>query len=124
MLEETGKQIIDSALRVHRELGPGLLENAYLGCPDYELRRRGLHVEQQKPLVLEYCGKRMGIAYRLDLLVNGCVVVELKAVRQLTALHEARLLSYLKLGSFKLGYLLNFNVRRMKDGMRRMVNCL
>jgi GxxExxY protein len=124
MLEETGKQIIDSALRVHRELGPGLLENAYLGCLDFELRQRGLEVECQKPLALEYRGHDMGIGYRLDLLVNGCVVVELKAVREMTALHEAQLLSYLKLGSFKLGYLLNFNVRRMKDGMRRMVNCL
>ncbi len=124
MLEETGKQVIDSALQVHRELGPGLLENAYLGCLDYELRQRGLRVECQKALPLEYRGTEIGIAYRLDLLVNGCVVVELKAVRELTALHEAQLLSYLKLGPFKLGYLLNFNVRRMKDGMKRMVNCL
>jgi len=124
MLEETGKQIVDSALQVHRELGPGLLENAYLSCLDYELRQRGLQVECQRPLALEYQGAKMGIAYRLDLLVNGCVVVELKAVRELTPLHEAQLLSYLKLGSFKLGYLLNFNVRRMKDGMKRMVNRL
>jgi len=124
MLEETGKQIIDSALQVHRELGPGLLENAYLGCLDYELRQRGLQVECQRPLQLEYRGTDIGIAYRLDLLVNGCVVVELKAVRELTALHEAQLLSYLKLRSFKLGYLLNFNVSRMKDGMKRMVNRL
>ena len=124
MLEETGKQIIDSALRVHRELGPGLLENAYLGCLDFELRQRGLEVECQKPLALEYRGHDMGIGYRLDLLVNGCVVVELKAVREMTALHEAQLLSYLKLGSFKLGYLLNFNVTVMKKGIFRLVPTL
>ena len=88
------------------------------------MRQRGLQVECQKPLALEYRGHNMGIGYRLDLLVSGCVVVELKAVHEMTALHEAQLLSYLKLGSFKLGYLLNFNVRRMKDGMRRMVNRL
>lgn len=73
---------------------------------------------------LEYRGTEIGIAYRLDLLVNGCVPGELKSVGELTALHEAQLLSYLKLGSFKLGYLLNFNVRRMKDGMKRMVDRL
>lgn len=101
-----------------------MLENAYLGCLDYELRQRGLRVESQKALPLEYRGTDIGIAYRLDLLVNDCVVVELKAVRELTVLHEAQLLSYLKLGSFKLGYLFNFNVRRMKDGMKRMVNRL
>ena len=122
MLEETGREVIDSALHVHREAGPGLLENAYLECLDYELSGRGLAVERQKPLALTYRGQNIDLAYRLDLLVNGCVVVELKAVRELTPLHEAQLLSYLKLGPYRLGYLLNFNVRRMKDGMRRMVN--
>ena len=124
MLEETGREVIDSALRVHRELGPGLLENAYLECLGFELGERGLAVERQKPLMLNYRGLEMGVAYRLDLLVNDCVVVELKAVRELTTLHEAQLLSYLKLGSYRLGFLLNFNVRRMRDGMKRMVNRL
>ena len=89
MLEQTGREIVDASMRVHRELGPGLLERAYLECLDYELRQRGLQVEREKPLSLRYRGRQMGVGYRIDLLVNGCVVVELKAVRELTPLHEA-----------------------------------
>ena len=122
MLEPTGREIVDASIRVHRELGPGLLERAYLDCLDYELRSRGLGVEREKPLGVRYRDQNIGLAYRLDLLVNGCVVVELKAVRELTALHEAQLLNYLRLGSCELGFLLNFNVRRMKDGIKRMVD--
>ena len=108
MLEDTGREIIDSALQVHREIGPGLLENAYLECLDYELRGRGLLVQREKPLALSYRGLKMDLAYRLDLLVNDCVVVELKADRELTPLHEAQLLSYLKLGSYRLGVFVEF----------------
>ena len=100
------------------------MESAYLNCLCFELRLRGLGVEREKPLHLRYRGREMGIAYRVDLLVNECVVVELKAVREITPIHEAQLLSYLKLGSYRLGFLLNFNVRKMRDGIKRMVNGL
>jgi len=121
---EIGGQIIACALKVHSALGPGLLESAYERCLAYELQRAGLTVEQQILLPLVYDGISIDAGYRLDLLVEGRAVVELKAVEALTPLHLAQILSYLKLGGFKLGYLLNFNVVRMKDGIRRVANGL
>jgi GxxExxY protein len=122
-LERTGKRILDAAFRVHSELGPGLLESAYEACLQYELQATGLLVQRQVEQSVVYCGETIDIGYRLDLLVND-VVVEVKAVDTLKRLHEAQLLSYLKMGNYKLGYLLNFNVLRMRDGIRRMVNKL
>jgi GxxExxY protein len=124
IIEDAAKQLVDAAVAVHRELGPGLLEHAYVQCLAFELRARGQRVETQKPLTLRYRGKDMGLAYRLDMVVGGLVVVELKAVGDLLPIHEAQLLSYLRLGNYKLGFLLNFKVRRMRDGIRRMVNGL
>jgi GxxExxY protein len=122
-LERSGKRILDAAFRVHSELGPGLLESAYEACLQYELRASGLAVQRQVEQAVVYRGEPIDVGYRLDLLVND-VVVEIKAVEALNRLHEAQLLSYLKMGNYRLGYLLNFNVLRMKNGIKRMANNL
>ena len=114
--------IIGAAMAVHRELGPGLLESAYEACLAYELPERGLSVERQKALPVRYRGVNVDCGYRIDLLVEGKVVVELKAVERLEAIHKAQLLSYLKLSGCKVGLLINFNVKVLKDGIRRLVN--
>ena len=114
--------IIGAAMAVHRELGPGLLESAYEACLAYELPERGLSVERQKALPVKYRGVNVDCGYRIDLLVEGKVVIELKAVERLEAIHQAQLLSYLKLSGCKVGLLINFNVKVLKDGIRRLVN--
>jgi len=123
-INEVSGQIVDAAIRVHRKLGPGLLESAYQACLQFELRRRGLAVEQEVPQAIEYDEVTIDVGYRLDLLVEQCVVVEIKAVQQLLPIHEAQLLSYLKLGDYRLGLLFNFHVLLLKDGIKRMVNKL
>ena len=117
----TGK-IIAAAIRVHRALGPGLLESAYEACTAFELVQDGLRVEQQKPLPLLYREVRLDCGYRLDLLVEGEVIVEIKATDGLAPIHEAQLLSYLKLSGCRVGLLINFNVTVLKEGLRRIVN--
>jgi len=119
----TGR-IISAAIEVHRHLGPGLLESAYEECLCRELEQRGINFERQVDLPIDYKGYRIGSVYRLDLVVDQRVVVELKAVRQLEKIHEAQLLTYLKLAELKLGLLLNFNVVLLKDGIKRLVNGL
>ena len=119
--EEAAREVVDAAIAVHRELGPGLLESAYEQCLAFELARRGLKVERQKDLPLIYQNMRIDTGYRLDLLVQDCVVVELKAVEKLEPIHEAQVLTYLKLTKHRIGLLLNFNVRLLKDGIRRLV---
>lgn len=114
--------IISAAIAVHRALVPGLLESAYGACLAYELADRGLAVERQKGLPVTYRGVKVDCGYRIDLLVEGQVVVELKAVEKLDAIHEAQLLSYLKLSGCRVGLLINFNVKMLKQGLRRMVN--
>ena len=114
--------IIGAAMAVHRELGPGLLESAYEACLAYELPDRGLSVERQKALPVRYRGVNVDCGYRRDLLVEGKVIVELKAVERLEAIHKAQLISYLKLSGCKVGLLINFNVKVLKDGIRRLVN--
>src|SRR5581483_7531559 len=104
---------------VHRELGPGLLESTYEACLFYELCSRGLFVERQKELPVRYKGLAIDAGYRLDLLIEGRVVIELKAVDQLQPIHEAQLLTYLKLSGCTLGLLINFNVKILKDGIKR-----
>ena len=121
-MEETGKEVVDSAIQVHRALGPGLLESAYEICMMHELESRGIHVSRQVPMPISYKGMRLDVGYRLDLLVDDRVIVELKSVRSLLPVHQAQLLSYLRLGKFRLGYLMNFNVYQMKDGIKRMLN--
>lgn len=121
-VNEVSGQVVDAAIRVHSVLGPRLLENAYETCLKHELEKRGLQAEQQVGLPIIYDGIKMDVGYRLDLLVEGCVIVELKAVDRLTPVHEAQLLSYLKLNGKKVGLLINFNVAQLKNGIKRMVN--
>ena len=116
--------IVDAAIKVHRELGPGLLESTYEACLSYELRKRGLEVRSQVGLPVVYEEVELEVGYRIDLLVEGLVIVELKSVVSLEPIHEAQLLSYLKLSGLKVGLLLNFNVRMMKRGIKRLVNGL
>ncbi len=115
-------QIIDAAMKVHTALGPGLLESAYEACLAYELKKRGFAIERQKGIPIEYDGILIDVGYRLDLLVNDKVVVELKAVAEIAPIHQAQILSYLKLGGKPVGLLINFNVLRLKDGIKRFVN--
>jgi GxxExxY protein len=118
------EQIIGAAIEVHRALGPGLLESAYEACLAFELVERGLQVERQKPLPLVYKQVELDCGYRLDLFVEDSVIVEIKAVDQLAPIHQAQLLSYLKLADCKVGLLINFNVKLLKNGIRRVVNNL
>ncbi len=121
-IEVIGKEIVDASLRVHRELGPGLLEGAYEECFLFELKDRGLGVDQQKLLPVTYRGHRIDAGYRIDLLVENKIVIELKAVEQLIPLHDAQLLTYLRLSGCTLGYLINFNVTLLKNGLKRKVH--
>jgi GxxExxY protein len=121
---DIGARVLGCALKVHKTLGPGLLENAYESCLAHELGKAGLDFKRQLTLPLIYDGMTIDTGYRLDLLVADLVVVEVKAIEALAPIHEAQLLSYLKLGRWRLGYLLNFNVKLMRDGVRRMVNGL
>lgn len=109
-------KIIGAAIEVHRHLGPGLLESAYETCMAYELEERGLPVERQKALPIHYKEIRMDHGYRIDLLVEGKMVLEIKAVEALTAVHEAQVLSYLKFAECPVGLLFNFNVLKLKNG--------
>ena len=107
---------IGAAIEVHRCLGPGLLESAYETCLEYEIKLRGLHVERQKPLPIVYKEIVLDHGYRIDLLVENTLIVELKAVEQLTDVHQAQILSYMRLSGCKIGLLLNFNVAILKNG--------
>ena len=113
--------VIGAAIAVHRELGPGLLESTYEACLAYELTRRGFKVERQKPLPVVYKDIKLELGYRVDLLVEDRVVVELEAVDQLKPVHEAQLLSYLRLSGKHVGLLINFNVSLLKSGIKRFV---
>ena len=127
MSEELNKitdKTIGAAIAVHRALGPGLLESAYESCLIYELNQQGLAVERQKAVPVNYKNVNLDCGYRIDLLVENQVVVELKAVEKLQKIHEAQLLSYLKLSGCKVGLLINFNVEVLKNGIRRLVNNL
>jgi len=116
------EQIIGAAMEVHRSIGSGLLESAYEACLAYELRQRGFRVDQQKPLPVVYKGVQLDCGYRLDMVVNECVIVEIKAVERLTTVHDAQLLSYLRLLDCRVGLLLNFHCTMLKNGIRRIVN--
>ena len=115
------REIIGAAIEVHRHLGPGLLESAYVQCLSRELFLKEIPFKREWPLPLEYKGIRVGCSYRLDLLVNDAVVVEIKSVEALTRIHDAQLLTYLKLGGWKVGLLINFNVEVLKTGIHRKV---
>lgn len=119
---ELSHKIIGCAMKVHTELGPGLLENAYEECLYYELQQAGLNVSKQKALPLVYYDVKLDAGYRIDLLIENKVVVETKAVDAFNDVHLAQVLTYLKLSSCKLGLLINFNVRSLKDGIKRVAN--
>ena len=121
-MDELSNRIIGAAIEVHKELGPGLLESTYEACLAYELHQRRLEVVRQKKQLINYKGLKIDEAYRIDLLVEGKIILELKAVDRLSNVHMAQLLTYLKLSDCTLGYLMNFNVPLMKDGVRRVVN--
>ena len=120
--EDIGHTILGAAIKVHSVLGPGLLENAYETCLLYELEKQHLPVRRQVIIPIRYEDLQIDNGYRIDLLVAEQVVVELKAVETILPVHRGQLLSYLRLGGFKLGYILNFNVTRMREGIVRMVN--
>ncbi|MDK1029711.1 MAG: GxxExxY protein [Anaerolineae bacterium] len=114
--------IIGSAIEVHRALGPGLLESAYKACLGYELRQRGFNILNEVPIPLVYKDVKIDCGYRLDMLVSDAVIVEIKSVENLAPIHEAQLLSYLKLAGCKIGLLINFNVKMLKQGLKRLAN--
>jgi GxxExxY protein len=118
---ELATEVIGAAINVHRTLGPGLLESAYKECLFYELIKKGLYVEKEKPLPLVYEEIRMDCGYRLDLLVENKLIIEIKAVEGLTDIHLAQVLTYLKVSGCRLGLLMNFNVLKIKDGVRRII---
>jgi GxxExxY protein len=123
-LEEVAKLIVDSAIKVHHALGPGLLESAYQECLAYELRKHGLQIGCEVSLPLKYDGLRIDAGYRVDMIVEKCILIENKTVDHLAPIHEAQLLTYLKLMDYRIGFLLNWNVVLMKNGIKRMVNNL
>ena len=121
-LNSITEQIIGAAMEVRRAVGPGLLESAYEACLVFELRQRGLKIEQQKPLPVIYKDVKLDCGYRLDIVVDDLVIVEVKALEKVNSVHEAQLLSYLRLYGCHLGLLLNFHVAMLKHGIRRVVN--
>jgi len=121
---EISRVVFDCALKVHKSLGPGLLESAYEECLYYELKKTNLRVEKQKPLPLIYEDVKLEVGYRVDLIIDNKVIIELKSVEALNDIHLAQVLTYLKLSDCKLGMLINFNVTLIKNGIKRVVNNL
>lgn len=118
---ELSSIIIGCAIEVHKQLGPGLLESAYQECLFYELMNKGLKVTKEKPMPIIYKDVKLDHGYRIDLLVNDSVVIEIKSVEFLTDVHTSQLLTYLRLGNYKLGLLLNFHVTTLKNGIKRVI---
>ena len=121
---ELSKIVFDCALKVHQNLGPGLLESAYEECLFYELKKTGVEVQKQKSLPLIYEGVKLDIGYRIDIIIENKLILEIKSVEMLHDVHFAQLLTYLKLTDCKLGMLINFNVTLIKNGIKRVVNNL
>jgi len=121
LYEELTSSILKCAFKVHTALGPGLLESAYEECLHYELDRTGIFVVKQKPMPLVYEEKLLDLGYRIDLMVEDKVVIEVKSVDALNPVHLAQLMTYLKLSKCRIGYLINFNVESLKDGIRRVI---
>jgi GxxExxY protein len=119
-LEKIASDVVDAAFKVHVALGPGLLESAYERCLAFELERRGRAVQRQLELPIHYDGFTLDAGYRLDLLVDDVIIVEVKSVDALIPIHQAQLLTYLKLSGRRLGFLMNFNARLLKEGLRRI----
>jgi GxxExxY protein len=116
------RSIIGSAIEVHKELGPGLLESTYEACLFYELKQKGFFVEKQKILPVKYKEIELEVGYRIDLLVENQVLVELKSVKEILPIHSAQLLSYLKISNLQIGLLFNFNETKLVDGVKRIIN--
>jgi len=120
--DELSKIIIGCAIEVHKHLGPGLLESAYQECLLYELKNAGLNIQKEKPMPIVYKEVKLDHGYRIDLLVENKVVIEIKTIEALNDVHLAQVLTYLKLGNYKLGLLLNFQVSMLKNGIKRIIN--
>ena len=120
--EELTEKVIKCAMDVHSALGPGLLENAYQECLFYKLKKVGLKVEKEKPLPVIFEDIKLDCGYRIDLLVEDKIVLELKSVKKIDDIHLSQILTYLKLGKYKVGLIINFNVQSLKDGIKRVVN--
>jgi len=120
--EKTTEKIIKCAIDVHTALGPGLLENAYKECLFHKLCKSGLYVEKEKPLPLVFEGINLDCGYRIDLLVENNIVIELKSVKKIEDIHLSQILTYMKLGKYKVGLIMNFNVTSLKDGIKRVIN--
>lgn len=123
-IEDIASKIVAAAMKVHTALGPGLLESAYQRCIQYELQKSELEVECEVALPVVYEKVKIDAGYRIDMIIDGSVIIENKTVEKLLPIHEAQLLTYLKMRNCKMGFLLNWNVPRMKDGIKRMVNNL
>lgn len=119
--EAAARVAVDGAFQVHKTLGPGLLESAYEHCLAYEIARRGLSVQRQVALPLVYEGEKLDAGYRLDLVIDDAVIIEIKAIDLLAPIHDAQVLTYLKLSGLRIGLLMNFNVTLLKQGLRRFV---
>lgn len=119
---EIAKLVYDCSLKVHKALGPGLLESAYRECLCYELYKTGIYVEKEKPLPLIYEEVKLDIGYRMDIVLENKFIIEIKSVDELHDIHLAQLLTYLRLSNYKLGFLINFNVLLIKDGIKRVIN--
>ena len=122
ILNDITEKVIGAAIEVHRQLGPGLLESTYEACLVFELSQRKINYIQQKPLPVTYKGVQLDCGYRLDLLVEEDVIIEIKSAESILPIHKAQLLSYLKISGCKLGLLINFNVEQLKKGIQRVVN--
>ncbi len=121
LINQITQEILDSAFKVHTSLGPGLLESAYKACLAYELRKKGLKVEEEKPIPLIYEEVKLDCGYRLDLLVENAVILELKTADAFTDVHFAQILTYLRFADKKVGLLINFNVKSLRDGIKRFI---
>jgi len=119
--DELSNRVIGCALEVHRELGPGLLESTYEQCLAHELKLNGIRFELQHPLPVKYKDVRLDCGYRVDVLVEDKLIIELKSVEQIKAIHQAQLLTYMRLAGVKIGLLINFNVTKLKNGIKRFV---
>ena len=119
--DSLSNRVLSCAIEVHRELGPGLLESAYEQCLAHELKQGGIQFDKQKHLPVEYKGQKIDCGYRIDLLVEGQLILELKCVDALTSVHQAQLMTYMKLANAKTGFLINFNLTLLKNGLKRIV---
>ena len=123
-IEDIGREIVNAAIKVHRALGPGLLESTYQKCLSYELKQKGFKVDTEVLLPIQYENIKIDAGYRIDTIIDDCIIIENKTVNEFIPIHIAQLLTYLKMKDCRLGFLLNWNVTLMKDGIKRVVNNL